>query len=124
MKKLLLVDGSAIFRAGVMKCIESSALGGRVSIDERVNGAEACDYVAMTLPDVVLMNVRMPVVSGSDAARRMRAGGYSGTIILYAGYSPTLASLRKNSRGADCVVDKSELLSGRLAESLSPYLMQ
>src|SRR3970040_1857938 len=40
---------------------------------EAVNGAEAIDLTSSRLPDVILMDLSMPVVDGWEATKRLRA---------------------------------------------------
>ena len=40
---------------------------------EAANGAEAIDLTSLNLPDVILMDLSMPVVDGWEATKRLRA---------------------------------------------------
>ena len=69
--RVLLVDDQALFREAL-----ATLLGVRDDIEvvgEAANGAEAIDRAAELHPDVVLMDLRMPVLDGAAATRRLRA---------------------------------------------------
>ena len=65
MIRVLVVDDQALIRQAV-----TDILGGHEGIevvDEAVNGAEAIEKAARLRPDVVLMDIRMPLVDGIAA---------------------------------------------------------
>jgi two-component system nitrate/nitrite response regulator NarL len=70
--KVLLVDDHAVVRDGIRARLESSA--GFEVVGEAVNGREALQKTEELNPDVVLMDISMPVMNGMDAARQLRAG--------------------------------------------------
>jgi DNA-binding NarL/FixJ family response regulator len=67
--KVIVVDDQALVRAGFRVLIDSDddfeVLG------EASNGQEAVDLVSATSPDVVLMDIRMPVMDGIEATRQI-----------------------------------------------------
>jgi len=68
--RVLIADDQALFRRGLYV-----VLGTEEGIDvvaEAENGEEAVTKAEELAPDVVLMDVRMPRVSGIEAARRIR----------------------------------------------------
>jgi len=68
--KILLVDDHAVVRDGIRARLERSA--DFKVVGEAVNGREAIQKVEELLPDVVLMDISMPVMNGMDAARYLR----------------------------------------------------
>ena len=57
-------------------------------VGEARDGAEAVELVRRFAPDVVLMDLRMPVLGGVEAVRRLRQEGYPGRIMAMADYQP------------------------------------
>jgi DNA-binding NarL/FixJ family response regulator len=66
---VLLADDQALVRAGFRVLVDSDP-DLRV-VGEATNGAEAVDLALRYRPDVVLMDIRMPVVDGLEATRRI-----------------------------------------------------
>src|SRR3954470_18593359 len=66
--KVLLVDDHDLFRAGLRTLLEEQ--GVRV-VAEAADGAQALGRVREYAPDVVLMDINMPVMNGVDATREI-----------------------------------------------------
>jgi DNA-binding NarL/FixJ family response regulator len=67
---VLLVDDQALFREGLHTLLSVHA--DLAVVGEAGNGQEALERAATLRPDVVLMDVQMPVLDGVAATRRLR----------------------------------------------------
>ncbi len=65
--RVLVADDQALIRAGFTVLIDSSP--DCLVVAEASNGAEAVRLASRTRPDVILMDVRMPVMDGIEATR-------------------------------------------------------
>ncbi|MDQ6774124.1 MAG: response regulator transcription factor [Candidatus Dormibacteraeota bacterium] len=71
MIRVLLADDQTLLRAGFRVLLESDP--GIEVAGEAANGEEAVRLAAEVRPDVVLMDIRMPVLDGLEATRRIAA---------------------------------------------------
>ena len=71
--RVLLVDDQALLRTGFRMILEAQP--DIEVVGEAVDGADAVRQVAALRPDVVLMDVRMPVMDGVEATAAIAAGG-------------------------------------------------
>ena len=79
MQGVLLVDDHAEFRAFARGLITSA--GYRV-IAEAADGSAALRAAALHHPEIVVLDIRLPDMSGLDVARRMNAGPNPPVVIL------------------------------------------
>ncbi|WP_448563775.1 protein-glutamate methylesterase/protein-glutamine glutaminase [Thalassotalea ganghwensis] len=69
--KVLVVDDSSFFRRRVGDILESDA--NLTVIDYAVNGQEAVEKAKALKPDVITMDIEMPVLNGIDAVKQIMA---------------------------------------------------
>ncbi len=78
--RVLLADDQPLLRMGFRLILEGE--DDLCIVGEASNGAEAVRHVRELAPDVVLMDVRMPVLDGIEATRAIAASGSDAKIII------------------------------------------
>jgi DNA-binding NarL/FixJ family response regulator len=79
--RVVVADDQALVRVGFRGIIDATP--GFTVVGEAANGQEAIEVTRQAQPDVVLMDVRMPVMDGIEATRQITAdGGGVRTLIL------------------------------------------
>ncbi len=86
METLLIADDEKNIRDG-LKCILDWEELGFTLCGEAANGEEALSCILKEKPSLVLLDIRMPKLTGIDIIRIAREQGYSGRFIILSGYS-------------------------------------
>ncbi len=106
--KILIVDDSAVMR----RCIHNALIthADLEVIGTANNGAAAVAFVQRTRPDIIILDIEMPIMDGIAALREIRKSDWSLPIIMFssltqAGTQTTLTAL---TEGASDYVGKPE----------------
>ena len=79
MTRVLVADDHQMLRQAVRRALEEAGLN---VVGEAADGNEAVNLAQTLLPDVVLMDVSMPVLDGIEATRRITASGSRSRILV------------------------------------------
>lgn len=126
---VLLVDDHPMLLRGLRQLLELDA-GFRV-VGEAANGEEALQILQGVTPDLVILDLKMPVLDGLETLRRLRYNGFAGKVLLYtvSDHQQDLRNalrlgadgyLLKNARPDQLLRQIHEVLAGRL--EISPGL--
>jgi DNA-binding NarL/FixJ family response regulator len=98
--RVMVVDDQALVREGLMTLLAAAA--DIAPVAAAADGEEAVRLAARHRPDVVLMDLRMPVLDGVEATRQIRAARPETEIVVlttHADESSILDALRAGARG-------------------------
>ena len=84
--KLILVDDEYLVRKGLRYTVDWDLLDVEI-VGEYENGKQALAAVERDKPDLIISDVRMPVMDGLELAAKLAEQNYDGAIIFYSGYS-------------------------------------
>jgi len=92
-------------------------------VAEAKNGLEAIELVKQYRPDVVLMDIVMPGMSGIEATRRIKEIAPQTKVIAITAYNSAEFPKQSIEAGADLFIKKEELDSESLRECLEKLSM-
>jgi DNA-binding NarL/FixJ family response regulator len=111
LKSILIVDDSSAIRKG-LRTLLSTDTEVRVC-GEATNGKEAIERARELHPDVIVLDVSMPVLNGLQAAPVLHQMLPRTAIILFTSYGNVVAGQRKTP-GIDAVISKEDAISSLL----------
>jgi DNA-binding NarL/FixJ family response regulator len=94
---LLIADDHPMVRAGLRSMLAASRIQ---VVGEACNGQEAVEMTKKLQPQVLLMDIRMPVMDGIAALETIKAARLSTRVIMVTTYRSTAYLLRSLSAGA------------------------
>ena len=98
--RVLVVDDQQIVREGLATILD--LLADVTVVGTAGDGAQALELVARRRPDVVLIDLHMPVLDGVEATRRIVAEHPASAVLIlttYAEHDDALEALRAGARG-------------------------
>ncbi len=105
-RRVLIVDDNADIRYLTRVTIESDSCQ---VVGEATNGAEAISVAEELQPDAVVLDLRMPLMDGIEAARILRYRFPDLRIIVMSGSNDPGIMQEISAAGADAAVDKDKL---------------
>jgi DNA-binding NarL/FixJ family response regulator len=105
-KTILIVDDNAYIRQALCQVFKSEAdfeLCG-----EATNGKEAIDKALELHPDLIVLDLSMPVMNGLDAARELKHLMPTVPLLMYSQFGDTFAEQQARLVGISEVVSKSQ----------------
>jgi two-component system, NarL family, invasion response regulator UvrY len=101
---VLLVDDHAVVREGYRRLLERR--GSIAVVGEASDASQACGLFRKLAPDVVVMDIALPDVSGLEAARRIIDRNATARILMFSMYEDVIYASRALQSGAKGYVTK------------------
>ena len=96
--RVLIVDDHPVVRAGMVAMLSEEP--GLEVVGEAANGAEALGLIPRLRPDVVLMDLRMPVMDGAEATARIVGQSDAPQVLVLTTYDTDADIIRAVEAGA------------------------
>ena len=108
-KSVLIADDHPVVRRATRLAFEEES--DFIVCGEAENGREAIEKSEALHPDLVIMDLSMPVMNGLDVARVLKHFTPSILVIIFTGYADVLSKGDAGSAGISAVISKSQPLS-------------
>jgi DNA-binding NarL/FixJ family response regulator len=118
-KRVLIVDDSAVVRKALREFLERQ--DGWEVCGEAANGREGIEKAQQLKPDVIVLDLSMPVMNGLEAARELTRLLPSVPLLMWTSFEIPYLNREALSAGVRTVVSKSEPL-GDLVRSIQALL--
>ncbi len=106
--KVLIVDDSALVRGAVRRLFETDGIF--EVCGEAENGREAVEKTSELRPELIVMDLAMPLLNGLDATRAIKRLKPGVPVILFSGFSNVMEEQEARSVGISALVSKSDPL--------------
>ena len=105
--RILLVDDHEVVREGLKILLLDARSEWEIS-GESSTGADAVEQVQILNPDIVLLDISLPGMSGLEASVRMRTRGVSCPILIFTTHQSERLADEVRKAGAQGLVTKSQ----------------
>ena len=119
--KILIVDDEYLVRRGLRETVDWSVLDAEI-VAECENGRQAIAEVERCRPDLIISDVRMPVMDGLAMAEKLAEMNFDGAVIFYSGYSNFEYVRKAMEYGVSGYVlkpEENDLLTRKAAETIA-----
>jgi two-component system, chemotaxis family, chemotaxis protein CheY len=97
---LMIVDDSTVFRNRISRVVNVGALAHVTVIAQAENGVRAIEYATRYKPDLITMDLTMPVMDGPACLAALKSALPDTRILVVSALSDRSTALKAMSRGA------------------------
>jgi CheY-like chemotaxis protein len=105
-KSILIVDDSAVIRCSLRRLL--GAHPDWIICGEAENGCDGIEKAAKLRPDLIVIDLAMPILNGIDASRVLKGFMPAVPIVMFTSFSDPCIKRTAMDVGLDAFVDKSE----------------
>ncbi len=98
MPKILLVEDQEMNRDMLSRRLKKRGYDGEIAVD----GAEGLEKAKSTSPDLILMDMSLPVIDGWEATRRLKADDETKAVPVIAPTAHAMSTDREKAMEAGC----------------------
>lgn len=91
---------------GIQKMVRRKLVKQGWEVHQAENGKIGVEKARELNPDLILMDMHMPVMNGHEATRELRFGGYKGKIVALTASVTTLEAETALKDGCDTIIPK------------------
>jgi DNA-binding NarL/FixJ family response regulator len=117
-KRILIVDDSPLIRSSLRVLLEEQ-LG--MAVAEAKNGSDGIDKAQKLRPDLIVIDLVMPVMNGIDASRTLKRLMPAVAILMYTTFADPCIKNVALAAGVQAVFDKTE--PAELIGSIQQFLL-
>lgn len=101
---VMIVDDHAIIRRMLRTLLEGESL----AVSDAVDGAEAVQKAQAEKPDLIILDLSMPVMNGLDAARELKVLMPHVPLLMFTNNAGGIVEKEARSAGISAVISKSD----------------
>ncbi len=104
--KIVIADDSSLMRERIINQLKD--FGNELLLFEASNGLQALEMITTNHPELAILDLRMPGLSGLEVLRKIKAAGLNSRICILTSYPYPQYREKCMEAGADYFLSKSE----------------
>ena len=108
--RILIVDDNSAVR-GALRRVFDGITGWEVCA-EAENGQEGIEQAQQCLPDIIILDLSMPVMNGLETARELRSRHWNSPVVLYTNFCTPQLNEEAIAAGCSAVASKDASVTG------------
>jgi len=116
-KSILIVDDNAVIRRSLRHILET--IGGWNVVGEAVDGRDAIDKAQQLRPDLIVLDLAMPVMNGLEAARELNQIMPQVPLLMYSAFADKFMEKQAQAVGVKAVISKASDMETLVSQARS-----